>query len=452
VEKAITSIDGRYSEKVKELGEIFSEYALQKFRVKVECEWVLFLSKKGIIRKLRAKERRLIHNLQSGFKQKEFEEIKKIEKTTKHDVKSVEYFLGKKFEKSSLKDLREFIHFGLTSEDVTNIAHSLQLKNGLKIYLNELNKINSKLFFLARKTKNYAMLSRTHGQAASPSTFGKEVIVFLSRIIEGRKQLEKLSFPGKLNCSTGNFHPLSIAFPKKNWVNLSKEFVKLFGLEPEIYTTQVITHEKISRIFREMVGVNNSLIDLNSDFWYYISLGYLKQRVKGKEVGSSVMPHKVNPIDFENSEGNLLLANNLLSFLASQLQFSRMQRDLRDSTIKRNYGSVFGYALIGLKSLGKGLERIEADKEKMLQDLREHPEILSEAIQTILRKNKSKGAYEKLKKFSRGKKLSLEKIREFIENLELNKGDKKRLLELTPEKYTGKAKELAERGLKELKK
>ncbi len=440
--KAVSPIDGRYSNKLIELQEIFSEYAMQKFRTEVEAKYLIFLSKKGVIKKFSSKEKKLLEKLYEKFNEKDFEEIKKIERKTNHDVKAVEYFIRKKIEKSSLKNAESFVHFGLTSEDVNNLANSIQLKKGLNLYITESSGLLKSLKKIASKEKKTAMLAHTHGQPASPTTFGKEIAVFYSRINESLEHLKKLKLPGKMNSASGNFNSMQIAFPEKNWIKLSKEFVESFGFEHKSLTTQIVVHENISRILNEMALLNNIVIDLDTDLWMYISKNYVLQKKIGKETGSSIMPHKINPIQFENSEGNLLLANNLLYFLSSRLQKSRMQRDLSDSTVKRNYGTAFAHSILGIKMCIKGLKRIHADRKEILEDLKKHPETLTEAIQTVMRKEKDENAYEKLKDFSRGKKLSLEMLREFIKKSSLSEKEKKKLLKLKPETYIGKAVEL----------
>ncbi len=443
--KAVSPIDGRYERYFSELQEIFSEYGMQKFRLEVETKYLLFLSKKGIIRKLTEKEKKILENLYKNFNEKDATEIKKIEKTTNHDVKAIEYYIRKQIKKNSLKDLESFVHFGLTSEDINNLSNSIQIKKGLNLYITNCFVLLKKLKEIALKEKKTAMLSHTHGQPASPTTFGKETAVFASRINNSLSYLKKLKLPGKLNSATGNFNSFSEAFPEKNWIKLSKEFVESFSFENKELTTQIIPHENISRILNEMNLLNNILIDLNADLWFYISKEYVSQKKVSGETGSSIMPHKINPIQFENSEGNLLLANNLLSFLSSRLQKSRMQRDLTDSTIKRNYGTAFGHSILGIKMCLNGLNRIQANKEKMLEDLRKHPEILSEAIQTVMRKEGNSTAYEQLKEFSRGKKLSLDELRTFIKKSSLSQKEKNKLLKLKPENYTGKASELTKK-------
>ncbi|MBU2100896.1 adenylosuccinate lyase [Candidatus Micrarchaeota archaeon] len=442
--KAVSPIDGRYEEKTKELQEIFSEYALQKFRLEVEIKYLLFLSRKGITRKFNPKEKKLLENIYLKFGEKDSKEINRIEKTTNHDVKAIEYFIREKLKKNSLKNVESFVHFGLTSEDVNNLANSIQIQKGLGLYITGYFGLLKKAKEIAGKEKRSVMLSHTHGQPASPTTFGKEINVFVQRIEESLNELKKLKLPGKLNSAVGNFNSFYTAFPEKNWIKLSKEFVESFGFENKRVTTQIVPHENISRILNEMALLNNIIVDLDIDLWLYISKEYVSQKKIGKETGSSIMPHKVNPIQFENSEGNLLLANNLLVFLSSRLQKSRLQRDLSDSTIKRNYGTAFGYSLIGIKSCLNGLNRIEPNRKKMLKDLLNHPEVLTESIQTIMRKEGNEKAYEELKNFSRGKKLTLEEIKEFIEKSSLSKKEKNKLLKLKPETYLGKAVELAD--------
>jgi adenylosuccinate lyase len=440
--KAVSPVDGRYEFLLKELQEMFSEYAMQKLRTEIEIKYLLFLSRKGIVRKFKPEEKRLLKKIYEKFNEKDFAEIKKIEKRTNHDVKAVEYFIRKKIKGNSLKDVESFVHFGLTSEDVNNLVNSIQIKKGLFLYITECVLLLKKLKEISRKEKRTVMLAHTHGQVSSPTTFGKEMAVFVERIEDSLKYLKKLKLPGKLNSAVGNYNSLAVAFPEKNWIKLSREFVESFGFENKRLTTQIVPHENISRILNEMALLNNIIVDLNVDLWLYVSKEYLLQKKVSSEVGSSIMPHKINPIQFENSEGNLLLANNLISFMSSRLQKSRMQRDLSDSTIKRNYGMAFAYSILGIKSCLKGLQRIKVNKKKMLEEVKLHPEVLSEAIQTVMRKEGKKKAYEELKKFSRGKKLSLAEIRKFIEKTSLSTKEKKKLLELKPENYIGKAPEL----------
>ncbi|MFH1895457.1 MAG: adenylosuccinate lyase [archaeon] len=444
MKKAISPLDGRYADLTKELKEIFSEYALQKFRAEIEIKYLLFLSKKGIARKFSEKEKTFLENIYKKFSEKDFKEIKATEKTTNHDVKAIEYFIRKKMQKNSLKNAESFVHFGLTSEDINNLANSKQIEKGLELYITGCFLLLKKLKEISHKEKNTAMLSHTHGQPASPTTFGKEIAVFGSRIEESLLALKKMRLPGKLNSAVGNFNSMHSAFPEKNWIKLSKEFVSSLGFESKKLTTQIIPHDSISRIFNEMVLLNNIVINLDTDLWFYISKEYLSQKKMASETGSSIMPHKINPIQFENSEGNLLLANNLLVFLSSRLQKTRMQRDLSDSTIKRNYGTAFGHSLLGIKMCIKGLERTQTSKEKMLEELKTHPEVLTEAIQTVMRKEGNKKAYEELKEFSRGKKLTLDELKEFIKKSSLSEKEKNKLMKLKPENYLGKAAELAE--------
>ncbi len=441
--KAISPIDGRYESQTKELQEIFSEYGTQKYRTETEIKYLLFLSKKNIIRKFTEKEKKILKNIYENFNQKDSKEIKRIEKTTNHDVKAVEYFIRKKIKKSSLKDIESYVHFGLTSEDINNLANSKQIQKGLDLYITICSALHKKLKEISLKEKNTAMLSHTHGQPASPTTFGKETAVFASRIKESLELIKKMNLPGKLNSASGNFNSFYAAFPEKNWIKLSKEFVESLGFEHKKLTVQIIPHDNISRILNEISLLNSIIINLDTDLWFYISKEYVSQKKIGTETGSSVMPHKINPIQFENSEGNLVLANNLLDFLSSRLMKTRMQRDLTDSTIKRNYGTAFGHSIIGIKMCLKGLNRIKPNKQKMLEELKKNPEILTEAIQTIMRKEGNTQAYEKLKNISRGKKITLEELKKFIKKSSLSQKEKNKLMKLTPEKYLGKAEELA---------
>ncbi len=448
--KEISPVDGRYENETKELRDVFSEYGLQKARLGVEVKYLLFLSKKKVCRNINPKERRFLLGVHKRFSEKEMEKLKGMEKKINHDVKAVEYYLRKKMEKNSLKELTPMVHFGLTSEDASNLAYSLMLGEGLKLYLEELGKVKKTLAGLARSNLSTPMLSHTHGQPSSPTTLGKEALVFGLRMREAEKRLDKFVFPGKMNSAVGNFNAQRVAVPGKNWPALSKEFVSSLGLRHVAVSTQIIPHEEISFALRQIVSINNVLVDLDRDFWMYVGMNYLTQKVKKGEVGSSIMPQKVNPIFFENSEGNLLFANAVLEFLASQLQVSRLQRDLTDSTIKRNYGLGFAHSLLGLKSVSKGLSRVSANKEKMLKDLEKHPEVLAEAIQTVLRKHGDKKAYEKVKKFFRGKEVSLENIHGFVKSLGLDKRTEKRLLGMRAKDYTGYAEETAKLCLKEL--
>lgn len=438
---AISPIDGRYREKLEELSLYFSEFALIKYRVKVEILYLINLSKFGIIRKLSKKEKAFLISIFEKFKISDGEKVKKIEKKINHDVKAVEYFIKEKIKKTSLEDTKEFVHFALTSEDVTNLASSLALQDFLqKEYFLNLNKLVKKISQLAKKYKSTAMLARTHGQPASPTTMGKELAVFVYRL---KKQIA--SFPkltGKLNGAVGNYNAHLTSFPKVNWINFSQNFIKSLGLVPNLITTQIENHDCWAQIFHAAVRVNNILLDCNRDIWSYISFDYLKQKTIKEEVGSSTMPHKVNPIDFENSEGNAGLANSILSHLACKLPISRLQRDLSDSTASRNIGTAFAHCLLAFKSTLKGLGRIEINQKKIEQDLKNHPQVIAEAIQIILRREKVKMPYEALKKITRGRKITLNDFHCFIDNLDISDKTKKELKKIRPENYIGLAEEL----------
>ncbi|MFH0776257.1 MAG: adenylosuccinate lyase, partial [Patescibacteria group bacterium] len=390
------------------------------------------------VQKFSAAELKLIEKIIADFSEKDGAEIKKIEAKTNHDVKAVEYFLQKKLAKTSLANRIPFLHFALTSEDVNNLATALMLREAGKFeILPELRKLRNEISSQAKSWKNIAMLARTHGQPATPTTLGKEFFVFVARLDRKLARLEKQEILGKMNGATGVFAAHAIAFPEVNWEHFSTKFVKSLGLVPNLATTQIESHDFIAEICDELRGVNNIFTDFARDIWSYISAEKFSLRKKEGEVGSSTMPHKVNPIDFENAEGNFGVANALLDFLSNKLPISRMQRDLTDSTVLRNLGVALGHSLLGWRSLSQGLGKLEVNESKIAAELEANPEVLAEAIQTILRKNGDASAYEKLKKLTRGEKLTLVKIRAFVENLKIPAEDKKRLLELTPAKYIG---------------
>lgn len=438
---AISPIDGRYRPKTMELSNYFSEFALIKYRVKIEVLYLIELSKVKVVRKLSVKEKKLLTSLFENFTLGEAGRVKAIEKKINHDVKSVEYFVKEKITKSSLKDLNEFVHFALTSEDVTNLAYSLMIKDCLnEIYFPTLDNLIRQINLLVKRYKNIPMLARTHGQPASPTTLGKEFGVFVYRLKRQTKTFPKLT--GKLNGAVGNYNAHQIAYPKVNWIKFSQEFINGIGLQPNLVTTQIENHDCWAELFQVMVRVNNILIDFNRDMWTYISLDYLKQKPKKGEVGSSTMPHKVNPIDFENSEGNLGIANSIFNHLANELPISRLQRDLTDSTVERNIGVAFAHTLLALKSTLKGLGKIELNHEVIKTDLENHPEVVAEAIQVILRREGVKMPYEELKKLTRGKKVTLKNLHQFIDRLKVSARVKKELKQITPENYVGLAKKL----------
>ena len=435
---AISPIDGRYRKQTEELSQYFSEFALIKYRLKIEILYLIELSRIKIIRKLKLKEKQYLVDLYTDFKLRDAQKVKKIESEIKHDVKAVEYFIKQKLEKTSLKDLKEFTHFALTSEDTNNLAYGLMIKDALrKVYFPALNSLTKKICQLAKKNKDVAMLAHTHGQPASPTTLGKELAVFCYRLHNQIKAIPQLK--GKLNGAVGNYNAHVVAYPQKNWVKFSKKFIKKLGLKPNLLTTQIENHDCLAELFHAMIRINNIILDLNRDFWIYISMDYLKQKVIKGEVGSSTMPHKVNPINFENSEGNLGIANNLLNHLANKLLISRLQRDLSDSTACRNIGAAFAYCLLSFQNTLKGLNKIKANQKIIAQNLENHPEILAEAIQIILRREKIVMPYEALKELVRGRKITMIKLHNFIDKLKVSSQVKKELKQITVKVYTGYA-------------
>ena len=417
-----------------------------KYRVTVELKYLEALGEEAKIsqvKKFSSTEKKLVEKIITNFSEKDGQEIKKIEATTNHDVKAVEYFLQNKLAKTSLKNRIPFLHFALTSEDINNLAYALMTKDALKhAILPELKKLHGEISRRAKSWKKIAMLARTHGQPATPTTLGKEFFVFAERLKRKIEQLDRQEILGKLNGATGTFAAHTIAFPEINWENFSRRFIKQLGLTPNLATTQIESHDWIAELCDELRGANNILTDLARDTWEYISREFFKLRKKEGEVGSSTMPHKVNPIDFENAEGNFGIANALLDFLSNKLPISRLQRDLTDSTVLRNLGVAFGHSLLGWQSLQKGISKLGVNSSKIAADLAANPEVLAEAIQTILRKNGDSSAYEKLKKLTRGERLTLDVIQNFVQDLKIPAADKKRLLELTPDKYIGIAAKL----------
>ena len=432
-------LDGRYSDIKDLLSPYFSEYAYVKYRVLVEIKWLLYLIKKDII-DFKGSTKDII-NIYNDFDMNSFKEFKNEEKITNHDVKAIEYFIDNKLKKINLEELIPFVHFGLTSEDINNSAYALMLKNFFKeVYYLKIEEFKNFINKLSEENKEVAVLAHTHGQPATPTTIGKEFKVYLYRLEEETNNLKKVSFKAKLNGATGNYSALYVSYPKKDIPKLAKEFIeKELKLTFNPLTTQIENHDYIVTILDIIRHINNIIIDLNIDMWLYISKGYFKLQVIKNEVGSSTMPHKVNPINFENSEANLEIANGLLVTLTNKLPRSRMQRDLSDSSTLRNLGLALGYSLQGMKETLKGLQKITINKEKIDKDLDDEWEVLAEAIQTILRKNKIPDAYNKLKDLTRGKKITKDILEEFIKNLDINKEDKEILLNLTPKTYIGLA-------------
>jgi adenylosuccinate lyase len=446
---AISPIDGRYASKVAELTECFSEYALVRNRVRVEVLWLMALCAEVSIpecRALTSEETNLLMGIVDDFTPEEAEKVKQIERTTNHDVKAVEYYLKQKIEGSTLEELNEFIHFACTSEDINNLSHALMLKDGLAALLPHQEEIIDQLKAFARQWKAVPMLARTHGQTASPSTIGKELAVFADRLGLQKQKTEAVEILGKLNGAVGNFNAHLSAYPEVDWVALSKRVIEGgLGLKQNLFTTQIEPHDYMAEMFDAISRFNTIVLDLDRDIWTYISMGYFGQKTIKGEVGSSTMPHKVNPIDFENSEGNLGLANAIFGHLSSKLPVSRLQRDLTDSTVLRNMGVGFGYSMIAYLSTLKGFSKLKLREDILARDLDNAWEVLAEPIQTVMRKAGIEKPYEKLKDLTRGQdKITKETIQRFVETLELADADKKRLLEMSPASYIGMAETIAD--------
>ena len=445
---AISPIDGRYSKLVTELQEVFSEYALIKYRVFVEIEWFIHLSKQQHIKELPHLTKQSItflSKIEKNFSLAEARKVKNIEKKTNHDVKAVEYYLRDQFKKSrQLKGLAEFIHFGCTSEDINNISYALMVKDASKLLIsNNINKFNDLLKKKAHQYADIPMVSRTHGQVATPTTVGKELANFSSRIDRISMVISETGLRGKMNGAVGNYNAHLIAYPKVDWEKVSKTFITKVGLLWSPYTTQVEPKDSMAKLFHGHERLNNVLLDFSRDMWGYISLDYFSQKTIKGEVGSSTMPHKINPIDFENAEGNLDLANSIFHYLSSKITKSRWQRDLSDSTSMRNIGSCFAHTLIALSSLIKGLNKLQINKKVINQDLENAWEVLTEAIQTVMRKHHMEGGYEVMKKISRGKNIKKEDLHAIINSLDIPSAEKNKLLKLTPSTYLGLSNKLA---------
>ena len=435
----ISPIDGRYNQKVSEFVNYFSEYALIKYRVFVELSWLKFIIKKQIIDEtLTPDEINKINNIYDSFSLEEAKKVKAIENKVKHDVKAVEYYLQDKFKEIALARLIPFIHITLTSEDINNTSYNLMIKDALdNVYYRNIELLITKLDELSNEYKKIPMLGHTHGQIASPTTVGKEIKVFSYRLKSILALIKELKLKSKFSGAVGNYNCHIIAFPDVDWINVTKEFITGLDLKYNSVTTQIESHDILCVLLSYLKVLNNIIKDLDSDMWLYISNEYFHEKVNNNEVGSSVMPHKVNPINYENSMANVEISNGLIDALVNNLQISRMQRDLSDSSKLRNLGVIFSHSLISVKETLIGLNKLAVNKSYLLTELDDHYEVLSEAIQTILRKNKIPDAYEKLKTLSRGKVITKEEIKEFIEKLDINKKDKETLLKLVPKNYIG---------------
>lgn len=439
---AVSPVDGRYAARVEPLRPIFSEYGLIRARVLVEVRWLESLADEPKIAEVPAfseEARRSLRRIAEEFSVVDAERVKAIERTTNHDVKAVEYFLKEKVAgQPELEAVTEFIHFACTSEDINNLSHALMLEEGRRVVLlPTMERLIDAIRSLAVKLAGLPMLSRTHGQTASPTTLGKELANFVARLERAKERVAEVVIYGKKNGAVGNYNAHVVAYPEVDWEAHSERFVRSLGIEFQRYTTQIEPHDYIAELFDAIARFNTILIDFDRDVWGYISLGYFKQRAVEGEVGSSTMPHKVNPIDFENSEGNLGIANAIMKHLAEKLPISRFQRDLTDSTVLRNLGVGIGHSLIAYEATLKGLSKLEADERRLEEDLEASYEVLAEPIQTVMRRYGIEKPYEKLKELTRGKKVDAALIEEFVSKLELPEEAKERLIALRPSSYIG---------------
>ncbi|KAJ8466909.1 hypothetical protein OPV22_029461 [Ensete ventricosum] len=445
---SLSPLDGRYTQKVKDLRPFFSEYGLIRHRVLVEVKWLLKLSEVPEITEVpqfSLDAQSFLEKIIQDFDINDALEVKKIEKITNHDVKAVEYYLKQRCKSHpEIAKVLEFFHFACTSEDINNLAHALSLKEAMnKVIFPVMVDLCEAILIIAKENAHIPMLSRTHGQPASPTTLGKEMANFAVRLSERGKAFSNIHVLGKFAGAVGNYNAHIVAYPDINWKNISAEFVQSLGVDFNAYVTQIEPHDYIAELFNNVTQFNNILIDFDRDIWSYISLGYFKQITKAGEIGSSTMPHKVNPIDFENSEGNLCLGNAVLSALSMKLPISRMQRDLTDSTALRNLGVGLGYSLLAYRSALQGIKKLQVNESRLNEDLEQTWEVLAEPIQTVMRRYAVPEAYEKLKELTRGRAVSKKSIREFTESLDLPQEAKTTLMSLTPHTYTGEAERLA---------
>ncbi len=439
---AISPVDGRYRNKVNELAAFFSEFALIKYRLQVEIEYFIAICEIPLpqLKDIDKTIFRSIRNLVLNFSEEDARKVKDIEKITNHDVKAVEYFLKEKFDELHIGKYKEFIHFGLTSQDINNTAFPMMLRDAAEtVFLPLLKKLTETLFDRSDKYKDVSMLARTHGQPASPTRLGKEIEVFTERLRKQIAYLQIIPYSAKFGGATGNFNAHHVAYPEIDWVKFANSFVNhVLNLDRSQTTTQIEHYDNLAAFFDNLKRINTILIDLARDFWTYISMNYFKQKINQNEVGSSAMPHKVNPIDFENAEGNLGMANTVCEHLSAKLPISRLQRDLTDSTVIRNIGLPFAYSLIAYKSLLKGLNKLELNEQAIKEDLKKNYVVVAEAIQTILRRENYPNPYEALKQLTRtNSEINFEIISEFVSQLDVNEKVKKELLKITPENFTG---------------
>ena len=439
--RAITPLDGRYATQVSGLAERLSEWALIKRRAQVEVEWLLEMSNCAAITDMRAltdAEQEYLRGLVADFDDDAAARVKRIERATNHDVKAVEYYIRERLANTSLDDVREWVHFCCTSEDINNLSHALMLKGALEEeWLPQALVLVDDVAALAKTTANLPLLARTHGQAASPTTLGKELAVFVYRWRRQLRQIENAEYLGKFNGAVGSYNAHAIAYPDADWQSISRKFVERLGLTHNPLTTQIEPHDYIAEIFHALTRFNTVTLDFDRDMWSYISLGVFRQKAVEGEVGSSTMPHKVNPINFENSEANVGISNALLEHLATKLPVSRLQRDLTDSSALRNLGPAIGHSLVGLMSAIRGLRQVAVDEDLLAAELDDAWEVLAEAVQTVMRKQGGEDAYELLKDFTRGQRITEADMRRFVKGLKIPPDDKARLMTLTPSDYTG---------------
>jgi len=446
--RALSPADGRYAGKVESLRDIFSEYGLIRYRVLVEVRWLQCLADEPAVPELgplSSVMKDVLNHIVDDFSLDDAEQVKKIEATTNHDVKAVEYFIQKKLgDGPETAPLKDFLHFGCTSEDINNLSYALMLREARRdALLPQMRDVRNKLKTLAREHAALPMLSRTHGQTASPTTLGKELANVVARLERAQEQFKAVQIRGKFNGAVGNFNAHLVAYPDADWPRISARFIESLDLDQNAYTTQIEPHDWTAEYAHSLIRYNTILIDFCRDIWAYISLGYFKQRVARNEVGSSTMPHKVNPIDFENAEGNFGLANAMLNHFAEKLPISRWQRDLTDSTVQRNLGVAAGYIVIAMQSLQKGVGKLQVNEAAIASDVEAAWEVLAEAVQTVMRRYGIPEPYEKLKALTRGQAVTRELLLEFVATLEIPDDEKQRLLALTPQSYVGLAEQLA---------
>ena len=447
---AISPLDGRYAGQLNDLRAYFTESSLIRYRLKVEVEWLIALAAAAELAEIppfTAEATAFLRSLVTEFSDSDGERVKAIEAETNHDVKAIEYWIKERAkDRADIAASAEFIHFACTSEDINNLAYALAVEEArAKAVLPAIDAVIGKLRDMAHANAGVPMLARTHGQPATPTTLGKELANVVHRMRRARERVAAVRMPGKINGATGNFNAHLAAFPAFDWEGFSRRFVEAMGLEFNPYTIQIEPHDGLAEVFDALARANTILLDLDRDIWGYVSVGYFRQRLKAGEVGSSTMPHKVNPIDFENSEGNVGVANALLRHLSDKLPVSRWQRDLSDSTALRNVGAAFGHTILAWKSCLRGLGKLEVEASRLAADLDSNWEVLAEAIQTVMRRHGVPGAYEQLKALTRGKGIDREALRAFVEGLAIPEPDRRRLLAMTPASYTGLAEDLARR-------